>query len=231
MKLAISPTPLSKTPFKILVVGATGGTGLAVVQQLLQEGHQVTAFSRHASGKLENTSQLKTIDGDVMVQADIELAVQGQDVVIVVLGISENPFRVRLFGTANTPRDVRSMGTRNVIDAMRKQGITRLVVQSTYGVGATRGLLGFADQLFFSLLLKPQIEDTEVQEQVVRDSGVEWVLAQPVHLVDSEDSKHPYLSTSGKTRVMKVSRAAVARFLTVAALEPDFVGKTVTVSG
>jgi len=231
MKFETQLTQLSDNPINVLVVGATGGTGQALVQELLQQGHTVTAFSRHASAKFQTAERLKIIDGNVMQPADVEHAVIGQDVVIVVLGISENPFRVRLFGAARTPVDVRSKGTSNVIDAMRKHGLTRLVVQSSFGVGETRGLLGFVDQLFFSLLLKPQIADTELQEQIVRQSGIDWVLAQPVHLTDSDDAVVPFLSTQGKTRAMKVSRSSVARFLAVAVREPDFIGKTVTVSG
>lgn len=64
-----------------------------------------------------------------------------------------------------------------------------------------------------------------------RASGLDWVLAQPVHLVDSDTDSAPYLSMNGETRVMKVSRTSVARFLSVAAREPDYVGKTVAVSG
>jgi len=221
----------SSSPLNVLVVGATGGTGVAVVQQLLFEGHKVTAFSRHASEKFAPVDGLKVRDGDVMQSADVEGAVKGQDAVVVVLGISENPIRVRLFGAGRTPGDVRSIGTKNVIDAMHRHGVSRLVVQSSFGVGETRGLLGFADKLFFELLLKPQIADTEAQEQVVRASGIDWVLAQPVHLTDTQESTVPHLSTQGKTRAMKVARASVARFLAIAVSESDFIGKTVTVSG
>jgi len=231
MNSATQLPQISTDPLKILVVGATGGTGLAVVQQLLQDGHTVTAFSRHASSKFAATDRLTTVDGNVMQPADIDDAVKGQDAVIVVLGISENPIRVRLFGTARTPSDVRSTGTKNVIDAMRKHDVSRLIVQSSFGVGETRELLGFTDQLIFTLLLKPQIADTEVQELAVRNSGIDWVLVQPVHLTDSHDSTMPYVSTQGKTRLTKVARTSVAQILAVAVREPDFIGKTVAVSG
>lgn len=157
-------TKHASSPIRVLVVGVTGGTGLAIVQRLLQEGHEVTAFSRQASTIFETRDQLRIIDGDVMVPAEVECAVQSQDAVIVVLGISENPVRVRLFGSKHTPDDVRSKGTRNIIDAMRKSEVNRLVVQSSYGAGETRRLLGFTTQILFSLPLKPQIDDTEVRE-------------------------------------------------------------------
>ena len=155
----------------------------------------------------------------------------GHDAVIITLGITENPLRVRLFGAARTPLDVRSAGTRNVIAAMRKHGVRRLVVQSSYGVGETRGSLRWVERLFFGLLLKPQIADTEVQELEVRESGVDWVLAQPVHLTDDESDEMPFASADGQVREWKISRKGVARFLALAAQAPEYVGQSVALSG
>ena len=220
---------------KVLVVGATGGTGRAAVARLVAEGHTVTAFSRSASRLANEIDGLVAVDGDVTDPSAVDRAVAGQDVVIVTLGIAENPLRVRLLGPARTARDVRSRGTRNVIAAMHRQGVTRLIVQSSYGVGETRARLGLADRLFFDLVLAPQIKDTEAQERAVRSSGLDWVLAQPVHLNDGDDAddaaSEPFVSTRGETRRMKVARASVARFLATAARTPDYVGATVAVSG
>ncbi len=216
---------------KVLVVGATGGTGRATIDALLQRGHTVTAFSRHAES-LENTSdRLRLLNGDATNPDDIDRAVAGHDAVIITLGITENPLRVRLFGAAHTPLDVRSTGTRNVIAAMRKHGVSRLVVQSSYGVGETRNSLGWVDRLFFSLLLKPQIADTEVQELEVRDSGVDWVLAQPVHLTDDDTDDMPFASADGQVREWKISRKGVAQFLALATQAPEYVGQSVALSG
>ncbi|HSN84432.1 MAG TPA: NAD(P)-binding oxidoreductase [Polyangiales bacterium] len=218
-------------PNKILVIGATGGTGRATVDALLERGYQVTAFSRHAES-LEHDSQRLTLrNGDATNPDDVDRAVAGHDAVIITLGIMENPVRVRLFGAAHTKNDVRSVGTRNVIAAMRKHGVRRLVVQSSYGVGETRGGLRWLDRLFFGLLLKPQIADTEVQEIEVRQSDVDWVLAQPVHLTDDDRDDMPFASPDGEVREWKISRKGVAQFLAHAAQAPDYVGKSVALSG
>ncbi len=215
----------------IVVVGATGGSGRATVECLLAQGHLVTAFSRHADRLRELSDRLVIINGDVMNAEEVDRAVAGQDAVIVTLGIAENAFRVRLFGAAHTPDHVRSLGTRNVVAAMKKHAVRRLVVQTSYGVGETRSLLSFAERLLFSLVLKPQMEDTEMQEQVVRTSGVEWVIAQPVHLTNEHPDQAPYVSVIGQTRSRKVARSAVASFLAQAALAPDYLGKSVAISG
>ena len=216
---------------KILVVGASGGTGRAVVDALLADGHQVTAFSRRAESMEIDSDRVTLMNGDATDPSDVERAVAGHDAVVVTLGITENPIRVRLFGAAATATNVRSVGTRNVIAAMQKHGVRRLVVQSSYGVGETRDKLRWIDKAFFSMLLKPQIADTEVQELEVRESDVDWVLAQPVHLTDDEDAEMPFASKDGDIQEWKISRKGVARFLAHAAQVSEYVHQSVALSG
>ena len=216
---------------KVLVIGATGGTGRAAVEQLLREGYSVTAFSRSAEKLANEIDGVVAINGDASKLEDVEHAVRGQDAVIITLGITENPLRVRFFGTTHTPKNIRSQGTKHVIEAMQKHGVKRLVVQSSFGVGKSRGLLGFVDQLFFNLILKPQIDDTEKQEKIIRSSDLDWVIVQPVHLSDDVQANKPFISTENQTRAMKVARKSVAQFLSVATQVPDYVGESVTVSG
>lgn len=220
-----------KSSQRVLVVGATGKTGVATVKRLLAEGHQVTAFSRSKRGLDEVLDQIHHFHGDATELGDLNRAMPGHDAVIVTLGISENPLRVRLCGTTRTPMDVRSRGTRNVIKAMQLNKIERLVVQSSFGVGESRGALRFVDQLFFNLLLKPQIQDTEVQEDVVRQSQTDWVLAQPVHLTDGEEGGRAFVSPLGKVKEWRVSRHQVAQFLVEAIGGQEYVGKSVALSG
>jgi putative NADH-flavin reductase len=225
---------------KVLVLGATGGSGRAAVQHLLAAGHSVTVFARTAvdargSARKQNqgapgSERLRYFQGDALDPAAVEQAVAGQDAVVVTLGIRENALRVRLLGPARTPLDVRSAGTRHVIAAMRKHGVRRLVVQTTYGVGETRDKLGLIDRLFFTLILKPQIADTELQNQEVSASGLDWVIAQPVHLTDAEEDAPPFVSTAGETGKLKVSRRSVGRFLADAVASPAFIHKTVSLS-
>ena len=113
---------------------------------------------------------------------------------------------------------------------MRKHGVRRLVVQSSYGVGETRGSLRWVERLFFGLLLKPQIADTAVQELEVRESGVDWVLAQPVHLTDEDSDAMPFASADGEVRGWKISRKGVAQFLARAVRGSEYLGRSVALS-
>lgn len=198
---------------RVLVVGATGGSGRAAVEELAARGHAVTALVRRPEAAPPFGDTVRVVTGDVMRQADVDAAVSGQDAVVVTLGIRENALRVRLRGSAATPLNVRSAGTAAIIEAMRRHRVDKLVVQSSYGVGDTRERLPLKWRLIFSLLLKPQIADTELQEQRVRASGLRWVVAQPVSLTDNGDGCMPFASPEGQVRSMSVGRKSVAKFL------------------
>jgi len=213
----------------ILVIGATGGSGRAVSDALLGRGHRVTAVARHADAIPERPG-LTRVNGDATDSAFLERTIPGHDAVIVTLGISEPALRVRLSGAQGTPGDVRSRGTIAVLAAARRAAVRRVIVQSSYGVGETRSLLGVVDRAFFALLIKPQMMDTEMQEAALRGSELDWTIVQPVHLSDDE-SDDRFVSTDGTIRRRKVSRRGVARVHADLVEQASMVGRTVSVSG
>lgn len=213
----------------ILVIGATGGSGRAICDALLDRGHDVTAVARRATG-LAPRPHLGRIDADATDRAALDAIMPGHDAVVVALGISEPALRVRLRGARRTPGDVRSRGTATVLAAAEAAGVRRIIVQTSYGVGPTRPLLGIIDRAIFALLLKPQILDTERQESVVRASDADWTLVQPVHLTD-EPSDERFISTDGGIRGHKVARRGVAHVHADLLEHPHRIRETVSVSG
>ena len=79
--------------------------------------------------------------------------------------------------------------------------------------------------------MKPQIADTELQHRVITQSGLDWVIARPVHLSDAREAPPAFLSTEGKTGEFTVSRRSVARFLADAVSDAGLVHKSVAISG
>src|SRR5688500_17809318 len=105
----------------ILVIGATGGSGRAVCDALLERGHTVTALARHASS-LPARAGLDRVDGDATRASVLDPVLPGHDAIVVTLGISEPVMRVRLRGAKGTPDDVRSKGTAAIVAAARRAG-------------------------------------------------------------------------------------------------------------
>ena len=118
---------------KILIIGATGGTGRHAVQQSLDQGHAVTAFVRDPTKLNITHSNLTVFEGDVMVSTSVEKAVQNQDAVICCLG-----------APPSKAGKLRSVGTENIINAMQKSGVSRLICQSSMGFGDSEVTLSYA---------------------------------------------------------------------------------------
>ena len=77
---------MERSSLKVLVVGASGGSGRAATEALLAAGHEVTAFARHADRLAARSDRLRLVNGDAMNPWDVDAAVRGQDAVVVTLG-------------------------------------------------------------------------------------------------------------------------------------------------
>jgi uncharacterized protein YbjT (DUF2867 family) len=212
---------------KILVVGASRGTGAELVAELTERGHEVTAYARSAAA---GHGRVRRVVGDVLDRAALGEAMTGQDAVAVTLGIPENPFLVRLTRRASAPLDVRSRGTRNVVDAMHEHGVRRLVVQSTHGIGETYAELPLALKAFFVLAIRPQVDDHERQERLVRESGLAWTIVRPTVLHDDATEEPAFVGTDDHAPTMRVSRRQVARVEADALERDELAGRVLTVT-
>ena len=198
---------------KLVIFGATGSVGRHVVRQAVDAGHVVTTFARHDGG-FDGVAQ--SLRGDVLNRQDVGEAVRGQDAVIIVLG-DGGKGRVRTRGTAN------------VIAAMREAGVRRLVCQSTLGAGDSAGNLNFFwKYIMFGLLLRRAYRDHQLQEQLVRHSGVDWTVVRPAAFTDGPETGQVRsgFGADAKGLTLKVSRADVARFLLATLGDATWIGKT-----
>jgi putative NADH-flavin reductase len=192
---------------KLVIFGATGGSGRQIIEKALEQGHTVKAFARNPArlnGKQENPN-VQVVQGDVMDTNAVEQAVQGADAVISALGTP-----------ATTKNTVRSQGTQNILRAMEKTGVQRFICLSSMGIGNSRDMLPFHYKyILVPLLLKQGFAEHELQENVVKQSRTQWTIVRPGELSDKA-AKGVYrhgLPVVDKTIKSKVSRADVADFV------------------
>lgn len=160
---------------KVLVLGATGGTGRLIVSQALERGHQVSALVRSPE-KASKLNGARLVVGDVRDEKALREALKGQDAVVSALGTPASPFReVTLLSTA----------TRVLVNAMNAEHVSRLVCITGIGAGDSAGHGGFLfDKVIFPLLLKNVYADKNRQEATIRNSGLDWILVRPSVLSD-----------------------------------------------
>jgi putative NADH-flavin reductase len=184
----------------IIVFGASGKTGILIVYQALNQGHQVTAFARQPSKVTIEHKNLRIIRGDVLDYDKVKEAVQGHDAVLCALGVDKNK-----------PNTVLSDGTRNILKAMESTGVKRFICMSSAGILGNDGGFWFG-KILMPLFLNHVFDDKKRQVNVIRESNADWVVIRPVGLTDAPKT-NTYKVNPGIPTSKSIPRADVADFM------------------
>jgi putative NADH-flavin reductase len=202
---------------KVLVFGASGRTGGLIVERALAKGHEVTVLVRDAA-KFK-TAGVRVIVGDATRADDVLRAVQGQDAVIDSIG-SARPYKTT---------QLESSSARNMIEAMRAEGVPRLMVVSMMGIGDSRDQAPFwYKHLLMPTFLRGSTKDQTAMEEAVKASGLEYVIARPPILKDGPATGSVRVLGKGETG-HSITRADLANYLVDQLEVNDAVGRAVTV--
>jgi uncharacterized protein YbjT (DUF2867 family) len=188
---------------KVLVLGATGGTGRLIVRDAVAKGHSVVALVR--SKARADLPGVDMIEGDARDEGTLTRALDGCDAVISALGT----------GMGFSKVDLLAVATRALVTAMTRNGVRRLVCISALGVGDSRGHGGFVfDRLFLPLLLSHAYKDKDRQEATIRASSLDWVVVRPGMLTnDAALGNVRAVTDLAGVNGGKIARADVARFV------------------
>jgi putative NADH-flavin reductase len=202
---------------KILVLGATGGTGRAVVDAALERGWEVTVFARSPDKVGRTHERLRTVKGDVADRAALAAVLPGHDAVISALG------QVR-----GSPPDLLRSAAAAVVAAMREAGVRRLILQSGAAVHVPGDPPPPLMQRMFvgalGLVMPALAEDTQGAADLVRASDLDWTLVRPMRLTDGAGGRPvqaaPVLALGMSSAI---DRKDLAGFLLDQVVRPDFV--------
>ena len=202
---------------KLVILGATGPTGLEVVRQAKERGHTVTAFVRNPDALSKFDGQIRVINGDLLSPSELQRVLEGQDAVLSAFGPHVNAASVwPEYALALT-------------GAMRRAKLERVMVLSVAFL--------FKDSLippaFIAgwLFFHDVVVGAARMEDVFMKSGLAWTIARPPRLTDA--------AYSGKFRIREghlprfgftISRADVANYMIEALEERSGIGKVIGLS-
>jgi putative NADH-flavin reductase len=203
---------------KLVVLGATGGTGLEIVRQALEHGHSVTALVRSPERLKPFQDHIAIKQGNLLNSAELEEVIRGQDAVVSAFGprvpvSKEDAHLLQQFAVALT-------------SAMPHAQVRRVVVESVAFL--FKNSIFPPAYLLGRLLFPRVVADASAMERTFEESKLDWTMVRPPELTDK-----PY---TGKYRVreghlpafgLKISRADVADFMLKAVESQDSVRKVV----
>ena len=166
---------------RLAVLGATGRTGVPLVRQALEAGHQVSALVRSEDKAREllpvDDAGLELVVGDLRDAGDVGRLVDGVDAVV---DTSGPPGR-------GAPEGLRRDGARVLVDAMRQAGVRRLVGLTGAGVPLPEDRPKLPDKAFrlaMRTLFSKVMTDSKAYVDVVQAADLDWTVVRGPRLVD-----------------------------------------------
>jgi putative NADH-flavin reductase len=199
---------------EITVFGASGRTGVPLVEQALDAGHQVTAFVRDTSRFPMADESLTVIEGDVYTGEGVEAAVEGADAVLSVLG-----------QTDSGPDDLLTVAGEHVMDAVEDHEVERYATLVGAGVrleGESVSPVGRVSETLLKLLNPEVLRDAEEHVEDVRSRDIEWTVVRASRLSEAEP-RGEYRTGDVEPGWKAVARADVADFLLTVVEDDQYV--------
>ncbi len=206
---------------KLVILGATGGTGLELVRQALERGHSVMALVRSPDRLKPFRDRITIKQGDLLNRADLEQALKGHDAVLSGFGP-----RVPI---SKADANLLQRFADTLTEAMVLAGVRRVVVESVAFL-FKNSILPPA-YLLGRLLFPRTVADASAMERIFAQSKLDWTMVRPPELTDK-----PY---TGNYRVREghlprfgfsISRADVADFMLNTVENRASIGKVIGVS-
>jgi putative NADH-flavin reductase len=200
----------------VTVFGATGAIGSLTVNELLANGHTVTAYARNPNKiPAEWGNRISVIIGELSDADAIDRAVAGADVVVSALGPSLDR------KAADMPL---IEGTRNILDAIKRHGVTRYIGHGTPSILDPQEkptwqtkLVGFMGRTGLPRAYQELIGMTEL----IKNAGVDWTIVRFTAPKDTPKTGKLRVGFFGIDRLgFAVNRADIAAF-TAAQVDDD----------
>jgi putative NADH-flavin reductase len=167
---------------RLTVFGATGRTGIPLLEQALSRGHEVVAFVRNPeklSEELRDHESVTVVEGDAYTGENVGSAIDVEtDAVVSVLGQSKE-----------SPDGLLTAAGEHILAAMDDHGVERFVTLVGAGVredGESVSLSGRVMGALLKLLARAALEDARDHVAMVRASGGRWTVVRGPRLTEDD---------------------------------------------
>lgn len=206
---------------RIVVLGATGGTGVEIVRQASEAGHDVTAFVRSPE-KLDGfRCRISVKQGNLLNRIDLADAIKDHDAILSAFG----------------PRVPVSEADRNLLHQFAVELTTAMATAKVRRVILESSAFLFRDAILppaymlGRLLFPGVVADATAMEAVIQGSGCDWTIVRPPRLTHGSHTRKYRVRESHLPMFgFSISRANVADCLLRLLADPASIRKIVGVS-
>lgn len=208
---------------KLVVFGATGRTGLPLVRQALDAGHQVVAFVRDPAKLTIKDDRLSVVQGDVMKATDVDHTIT-PDVNAVISVLSP---------VKGSPKEMLPVAVDHILSAMQRQRIKRLIYMTGAGVDMPEDkprLFNHIIKFALKTMAGDVLQQSELAARKVQNSGLDWTIVRAPMLNDNPHSGKYRVGWISVNTGPRLSRADAADFILRQLTDPSYLCKAPVVS-
>jgi len=194
---------------KVVIFGATGFSGKAILKEALSQQHHVTVLVRNKSAILIQDENLLIVEGNVLDRNTIAGVLNNCDAAIQCLGVGGK-------GNGKFTTFI-SDATKIIVEEMEKQRIKRLIAMSNVGAGNS---LSFQPWIFTKIILpsfmkwlQVIIDDKNRMEPIIMNSELDWTIVRCPHIVDKTPKGNVHATLDGKGLKLAVTLGDMAEFI------------------
>lgn len=211
---------------RIVVFGATGIVGKAVVNEALQKGHEVTVLTRNARKVTTRHEHLHIVEGNVADKNVVRTILKDQEAVIQTLGIGGKG--------DGKPTSIVSEANKIIMTEMEQMNVKRLIAISVIGAGDSLTFLPWIyRKLVLPLFMKwfqAVIDDKNRMEPMIKRSGLDWTIVRCTTVKERPATGKVNATLDGKGLKFSISAADMAVFIVNQLTDNSFLKQNPTIS-
>ena len=211
---------------KIVVFGATGIVGKAVVREALEKGHEVTVLTRDAEKVAPRHERLHVVEGHVTDRNTVHNVLDGQEAVIQTLGIGGKG--------DGRPTTFVSEANKSIMEEMERMNVRRLVAISVIGAGDSLVFLPWIyRKLVLPLFMKwfqAIMDDKNRMEPMIKKSSLDWTIVRCTTVKERPATGKVNATVDGKGLKFSISAADMATFIVNQLTDNRFLKQAPTIS-
>ena len=211
---------------KVVIFGATGFSGKAILKEAIAKDYQVTILVRNAKAVNVQHKNLTIVEGNVLDNREVNKVLQNQDAVIQCLGVNGKG--------DGKPTTFVSDANKIIMDEMSKSNVKRLIAMSIAGSGNSINFVPWIVKKialpYFMKWLQVLIDDKNRMEPMIMKTQLDWTIVRCAGILDKPAKGKVNDTLTGKGLKLSITLPDMAKFMVAQLEEKKYIKQTPSIS-